>query len=144
MTVMTAIAMIADHKYQEFERAKRDEFAWQWRAAGDPGGPGDNDGDDDGRTDLITKTKPKTKKPSLYKVLILNDDYTPQDFVVDVLQRFFGLGREDATRVMLHVHHKGAGICGVFTYEIAETKVTQVTDYARRHQHPLQCVMEKE
>ncbi len=133
---------------------------WQWTIAGKSAGPdgqhgsivaggaggaGGNDGDDDdGRTDLITKTKPKTKKPSLYKVLILNDDYTPMEFVIEILERFFGLGHEDATRVMLHVHHKGAGICGVFTYEIAETKVTQVTDHARKHQHPLQCVMEKE
>ena len=100
--------------------------------------------DDDSKTDLVTKTKPKTKKPSLYKVLILNDDYTPMEFVVFVLERFFGMGREDATRVMLHVHHKGVGICGVFTYEIAETKVAQVMDLARQHGHPLQCTMEKE
>ena len=115
----------------------------KWISAGRSGGRNKGD-DDEGRTDLITKTRPKTKKPNLYKVLILNDDYTPMEFVVDVLERFFGLGHEDATRVMLHVHHKGAGICGVFTYEIAETKVTQVTDYARKYQHPLQCVMEKE
>lgn len=107
-------------------------------------GPGTDGSDGDGRTDLITKTKPKTKKPSLYKVVLLNDDYTPMEFVIDVLERFFNMGREDATRVMLHVHHKGKGICGVFTYEIAETKVTQVTDYARQNQHPLQCTMEKE
>ena len=100
--------------------------------------------DDDGKTDLVTKTKPKTKKPSLYKVLILNDDYTPMEFVVFVLERFFNKGREDATRIMLHVHHKGVGICGVYTYEIAETKVAQVMDLARQHGHPLQCTMEKE
>jgi ATP-dependent Clp protease adaptor protein ClpS len=100
--------------------------------------------DDDGKTDLVTKTKPKTKKPSLYKVLILNDDYTPMEFVVFVLERFFSKGREEATRIMLHVHHKGVGICGVFTYEIAETKVAQVMDLARQHGHPLQCTMEKE
>jgi ATP-dependent Clp protease adaptor protein ClpS len=99
---------------------------------------------DDGKTDLVTKTKPKTKKPSLYKVLILNDDYTPMEFVIFVLERFFSKGREEATRIMLHVHHKGVGICGVFTYEIAETKVAQVMDLARQHGHPLQCTMEKE
>ena len=99
---------------------------------------------DDGKTDVVTKTKPKTKKPSLYKVLILNDDYTPMEFVVFVLERFFNKGREEATRIMLHVHHKGVGICGVYTYEIAETKVAQVMDMARQHGHPLQCTMEKE
>ena len=101
-------------------------------------------GDDEGKTGLITKTRPKTKKPSLYKVLLLNDDYTPMEFVVLVLERFFNKGREDATRIMLHVHHKGVGVCGVYTYEVAETKVTQVMDFSRQHQHPLQCTMEKE
>src|SRR5438477_5754616 len=101
-------------------------------------------GDEEGKTGLITKTRPKTKKPSLYKVLLLNDDYTPMEFVVHVLERFFNKSREDATRIMLHVHQKGVGICGVFTYEIAETKVAQVIDSARRNQHPLQCTMEKD
>ena len=95
-------------------------------------------------TGIITRTATKTKKPSLYKVLLLNDDYTPMEFVVHVLERFFNKGREDATQIMLHVHQKGVGICGVFTYEVAETKVTQVLDFARQHQHPLQCTMEKE
>ena len=105
----------------------------------------DTPGQDGGaRTDVITKTRPKTKKPSLYKVLLLNDDYTPMEFVVFVLERFFGKAREEATRIMLHVHHKGVGVCGVYTYEIAETKVTQVMDFARQNQHPLQCTMEKE
>ncbi len=98
----------------------------------------------DERTDLVTKSRPKTKKPSLYKVLILNDDYTPMEFVVLVLEQFFSKNREEATRIMLHVHHKGVGICGVYTFEVAETKVTQVMDFARQHQHPLQCTMEKE
>ena len=98
----------------------------------------------DGKTDLVTKTRPKTKKPHLYKVLLLNDDYTPMEFVVHVLERFFNKNREEATRIMLHVHKRGVGICGVFTYEVAETKVTQVMDFARQHQHPLQCTMEKE
>ena len=97
----------------------------------------------EGKTGLITKTRPKTKKPSLYKVLILNDDYTPMEFVVHVIMRFFGKSQDDATRIMLHVHNHGVGECGVFTYEVAETKVTQVMDFARKHQHPLQCVMEK-
>ena len=98
------------------------------------GGPG---------TAVITKTKPQTKKPSMYRVLILNDDYTPMEFVVHVLERFFGKDHEAATRIMLHVHHHGIGECGIYTYEVAETKVTQVMDFARKHQHPLQCIMEK-
>jgi ATP-dependent Clp protease adaptor protein ClpS len=105
-----------------------------------PGGPDDGDG----KTGLITKTRPVTKKPHLYKVLLLNDDYTPMEFVIHILEKFFNKGREDATRVMLHVHQKGAGICGVYTFEVAETKVAQVMDFARQHQHPLQCRMEKE
>ena len=115
--------------------------AARWLAAkNDPPGP---DRGDEGRTGIATKTRPKTKKPSLYKVLLLNDDYTPMEFVVHVLERFFNKTREEATRVMLHVHQKGVGICGVYTFEVAETKVTQVMDFARKHQHPLQCVMEK-
>ncbi len=112
--------------------------------AGKDGPRRGNDGDDEGRTSVVTKTKPKTKKPSLYKVLLLNDDYTPMEFVVLILQRFFNKGNEDATRIMLHVHQKGVGICGVYTYEIAETKVTLVMDFSRQHGHPLQCTMEKE
>jgi ATP-dependent Clp protease adaptor protein ClpS len=95
-------------------------------------------------TGVVTQTKPKTAKPSLYRVLILNDDYTPMEFVVYVLERFFNKSREDATRIMLHVHQNGVGVCGVFTYEVAETKVAQVIDAALRHQHPLQCTMEKD
>jgi ATP-dependent Clp protease adaptor protein ClpS len=103
-----------------------------------------DDGKGDGQgTAVITKTKPQTKRPSLYRVLILNDDYTPMEFVVHVLERFFNKNREAATEIMLHVHHHGIGECGIFTYEVAETKVTQVMDFARKHQHPLQCVMEK-
>jgi ATP-dependent Clp protease adaptor protein ClpS len=103
-------------------------------------------GDSDrGGTELgvATKTKPRAKKPNLYKVLMLNDDYTPMEFVVLVLQRFFRMGLEDATRVMLHVHQRGVGVCGTFSYEVAETKVSQVIDFAREHQHPLQCTLEK-
>jgi ATP-dependent Clp protease adaptor protein ClpS len=107
---------------------------------------GNNPTRDDGdmKTGVATKTRPKTKKPSLYKVLLLNDDYTPMEFVVYILERFFNKNREEATRIMLHVHQKGVGICGVYTYEVAETKVTQVMSFARQHQHPLQCTMEKE
>ena len=94
-------------------------------------------------TGVVTKTRSKTKRPSLYKVLILNDDYTPMEFVVHILERFFNKNRQEATRIMLHVHRRGVGICGVYTYEVAETKVTQVMDLARQNQHPLQCVMEK-
>jgi ATP-dependent Clp protease adaptor protein ClpS len=106
-----------------------------------PHSPGS--GDNNTGTAIIAKTKPRTKRPNLYRVLLLNDDYTPMEFVVHVLERFFNKSREDATRIMLHVHHNGVGECGVFTYEVAETKVTQVMDFARKHQHPLQCVMEK-
>jgi len=114
----------------------------------DPKMQGDNEyrnDDDNGHsgTDTITKTKTKVKKPSLYRVLLLNDDFTPMEFVVDVLARFFQMDLEAATQVMLHVHQNGVGECGVYTYEVAETKVTQVMDYARKNQHPLQCVMEK-
>lgn len=94
-------------------------------------------------TSVITKTKPKVKKPSLYRVLLLNDDFTPMEFVVEILARFFQMDLEAATQVMLHVHQNGVGECGVYTYEVAETKVTQVMDHARKNQHPLQCVMEK-
>ncbi len=109
----------------------------------DKNGKGGNEGDGGPGTSVITRTKPQTKRPSLYRVLLLNDDYTPMEFVVHVLERFFNKNREDANRIMLHVHHHGVGECGVFTYEVAETKVTQVMDFARKHQHPLQCVMEK-
>lgn len=101
------------------------------------------DGDRGSGTAVATKTKTKVKRPNLYRVLLLNDDFTPMEFVVLVLVRFFQKNEEEATRIMLHVHHHGVGECGVYTYEIAETKVTQVMDFAREHQHPLQCVMEK-
>jgi ATP-dependent Clp protease adaptor protein ClpS len=110
--------------------------------ANDPGF--DDEGGNGGTgTGVVTRTRPQTKKPALYKVLMLNDDYTPMEFVVHVLQRFFRMGLEDATRVMLHVHQKGVGVCGIFTYEVAETKVSQVMDFAKQHQHPLQCTLEK-
>lgn len=114
---------------------------------------GDGDGDS-GRgkngvgngtgTGIAVKARPKTKRPSLYKVLMLNDDYTPMEFVVLVLERFFSKNRDEATAIMLHIHRRGVGVCGVFTYEVAETKVNQVMDFARAHEHPLQCTMEKE
>jgi ATP-dependent Clp protease adaptor protein ClpS len=94
--------------------------------------------------EVVTKPRDKTQRPSLYKVLLLNDDYTPMEFVIHVLERFFAKSREDATRIMLHVHHNGVGLCGVFTFEVAETKVAQVVEFARQNQHPLQCTMEKE
>jgi ATP-dependent Clp protease adaptor protein ClpS len=121
----------------------RDE--WTPTAAGDSNGNGRGNGNGAGSgTGVITKTRPKTKKPSLYKVLILNDDYTPMEFVVYVLERFFAKAREEAVQIMLHVHRNGVGICGVYTFEVAETKVAQVIELARKHQHPLQCTMEKE
>lgn len=119
-------------------------------ASGAPGGlsmgPEGDDKNGDGRTDsaTITKTKPKTKRPSLYRVLLLNDDYTPMEFVVLVLQDIFNKTREEAMRIMLHVHNQGVGECGVYPFEVAETKVTRVMDTARKNQHPLQCVMEKQ
>ena len=91
---------------------------------------------------IVQEAKPKLQKPLPFKVIILNDDYTPMEFVVEILERFFAKNREDATRIMIHVHQKGMGICGVYTREIAETKVRLVLDYAREHQHPLQCTME--
>ena len=95
-------------------------------------------------TGTLTRTRSKTKKPSLYKVLLLNDDYTPMEFVVHILERFFSKSHDEAYAVMMSVHRQGVGMCGVFTFEVAETKVAQVLDFARQHQHPLQCTMEKE
>jgi len=105
-------------------------------------GPRDGNGDDP-ELGVATRTRTRTKKPTPYKVLMLNDDYTPMEFVVLCLQRFFRMGLEDATRVMLHVHQRGVGVCGIFSYEVAETKVSQVMDFARTNQHPLQCTLEK-
>lgn len=104
----------------------------------------DKHDDDSGTgTGTVTRTRTKTKKPSLYRVIVLNDDFTPMEFVVHILERFFSKTPEQATQIMLHIHNNGIGECGIFTYEIAETKVTQVMDFAQKHQHPLQCVMEK-
>lgn len=102
-------------------------------------------GSPDDREDagLAVKTKPKTQRPPMYKVLLLNDDFTPMEFVVSVLQKFFGMGREKATQVMLKVHREGRGVCGVYPRDVASTKVEQVSSYSRQHQHPLQCVMEE-
>ena len=107
-------------------------------------GDGKDGGGNDSGAGIVTRTRAKTKKPSLYKVLLLNDDYTPMEFVVLILEKFFSKDREAAVEVMLHVHRHGVGICGVFTYDVAETKVLQVNEFSRRHQHPLQCTMEKE
>ncbi|MEO1046151.1 MAG: ATP-dependent Clp protease adapter ClpS [Pseudomonadota bacterium] len=104
----------------------------------------EDDGDDgDSQVGIATKTRAKPKKPSQYKVLLLNDDYTPMEFVVAVLKRFFSMDMEQATRVMLQVHQQGIGVCGIYTYEVAETKVNQVMDCAKENQHPLQCTLEK-
>ncbi|MBK1701554.1 ATP-dependent Clp protease adapter ClpS [Thiococcus pfennigii] len=91
----------------------------------------------------VEEAKPKLRRPPMFKVLLLNDDYTPMDFVVQVLQTFFAMNREKATQIMLHVHTRGVGVCGVYTREIAETKVMQVNDFSRSHQHPLMCTMEE-
>lgn len=106
-------------------------------------------GTDSGREDtpageVVAEVQPKLKRPSLYKVLLLNDDYTPMDFVVQILENIFSKKRDEAIDIMLHVHHRGVGVCGVFTFEVAETKVAQVIEIARRNEHPLQCTMEKE
>ncbi|WP_183944934.1 ATP-dependent Clp protease adapter ClpS [Sphingomonas sp. BK580] len=104
----------------------------------------DNDAENGGTgLGVATRTRARTKKPTPYRVLMLNDDYTPMEFVVLCLQRFFRMSTEQATQVMLHVHQKGVGVCGVFSYEVAETKVSQVIDFARQNQHPLQCTLEK-
>ncbi len=103
-----------------------------------------NESDQDMGTGLVTKIETKTKKPPLYRVLMLNDDYTPMEFVVYALEHFFNKSKDEATQIMLHIHGKGVGVCGVFTYEIAETKVNQVTEFARKNKHPLQCTMERE
>ncbi len=105
----------------------------------------DKRGDDfDPKTGIAVKSRPKIKKPDMYKVLLLNDDYTPMEFVVHVLQKFFNKNQQAATNIMLHVHRRGVGVCGVYTYEVAETKVNQTMDLARKNQHPLQCTMEKD
>jgi ATP-dependent Clp protease adaptor protein ClpS len=118
-------------------------------AADEPNNPGNNDNNTGGAggngsgTAVITRTRTQTRKPSMYRVLLLNDDYTPMEFVVTVLRRYFNKNNEEANSIMLHVHQHGVGECGIYTYEVAETKVTQVMDFARKHQHPLQCIMEK-
>jgi ATP-dependent Clp protease adaptor protein ClpS len=126
-------------------RGKANIIGWQatrsaWVDMSDNG----KRGEEGPGTSVVVKAKPKTKKPSMYKVLMLNDDYTPMEFVVHILERFFAKSRHEATRIMLHVHRRGVGVCGVYTYEVAETKVTQVMDFARQHQHPLQCTLEKD
>ncbi len=110
------------------------------RAGKEPKKSGDGPGTG---TALITRTRQQTRRPNMYRVLLLNDDYTTQEFVIIVLRKYFNKSVEEATRIMLHVHNHGVGECGVYTYEVAETKVTQVMDFARKHQHPLQCIMEK-
>ena len=140
----TATRRFADRDFQ----TEHNGMMIRPRAADDPskedGGKGT--GGDDGRgsgTAVITRTRTQTRKPGMFRVLLLNDDYTPMEFVVVVLRKFFSKGLEEAHNIMLHVHQHGVGECGVFTYEVAETKVTQVMDYARKQQHPLQCIMEK-
>lgn len=108
-----------------------------------PERPG-HSGDDDGDAGVVLKTRSKTKKPSMYKVLMLNDDYTPMEFVIYILERIFNKSHDEAMQIMLHVHQKGVGLCGVFTYEVAETKAGQVMDIARKNEHPLQCAVEKD
>lgn len=140
---MTSVLEIVGASEKQSERQLRavdGRIAIKLAGDEDDRGPVNND---EGGTGVVTQTRTKTKKPSLYKVMLLNDDYTPMEFVVLVLEKYFNKGLEEATNIMLHVHNNGVGVCGVYTYEIAETKVAQVMDFARKHQHPLQCVMEK-
>jgi len=118
------------------------EFPYADVRSSDDGNRDSDDGDDNA-VGIATRTRTRTKKPTPYRVLMLNDDYTPMEFVVLVLQRYFRMNMEEATRVMLHVHQRGVGVCGVFSYEVAETKVAQVIEFARQNQHPLQCTLEK-
>ena len=139
---MTDIDLLA--MTDEAPGAMRLESVPAWAGPKEDDGGKDNGGKNGTETGTITKTRPKTKRPNLYRVLLLNDDYTPMEFVVLVLQDVFNKTREEAMRIMLHVHQKGVGECGVYPYEVAETKVTRVMDTARKNQHPLQCVMEKQ
>ena len=139
---MTDIDLLA--MTDEAPGAMRLEPVPAWAGPKEDDGGKDNGGKNSTETGTITKTRPKTKRPNLYRVLLLNDDYTPMEFVVLVLQDVFNKTREEAMRIMLHVHQKGVGECGVYPYEVAETKVTRVMDTARKNQHPLQCVMEKQ
>jgi len=127
--------MMTDDKHNLLPFVLSDEFGHDGHEDGGMGQEDDN---------ILLKTRPKTKKPDLYKVLLLNDDYTPMEFVIHILERFFRKNKQEATDIMMHVHRRGVGICGIFTYEIAETKVAQVMDYARANEQPLQCIMEKE
>lgn len=133
-------------EYQQDSKKTGGFFFPVW--AGDDDRPEKPPGHDEHREDrqagLLLKPRPQTKKPAMYKVLILNDDYTPMEFVVHILERFFNKNRQEATDIMLHVHRRGVGICGIYTYEVAETKVQQVMDFARANEQPLQCTMEKE
>ncbi len=135
-----------DAPIPEAAAARRPAAVRSWAGPKDGGVHKDTDGGGRSGTETgtATKTRTKTKRPSLYRVLLLNDDYTPMEFVVLVLQDVFNKSREEALQIMMHVHQKGVGECGVFPYEVAETKVTRVMDTARKNQHPLQCVMEKQ
>jgi ATP-dependent Clp protease adaptor protein ClpS len=127
-----------------FPRAQKSNIISDWRKLGVLMNRHDNSTDGGVGTGTVVRTRPKTKKPSMYKVLMLNDDYTPMEFVVHVLENIFGMNQDEATNVMLHVHQRGVGVCGIFTYEVAETKVNRVMDSAQKNQHPLQCTLEKD
>lgn len=129
--------MIVEKRQREFLQGGGDDD-------GPTRGPTPPPGQEADEAGILLKTRPETKKPAMYKVLLLNDDFTPMEFVVHVVEKFFAKNRAEATDVMLHVHRRGVGICGVFTYEIAETKVAQVMDFARANEQPLQCTLEKE
>jgi ATP-dependent Clp protease adaptor protein ClpS len=138
LVVVIAGGFQAESTAEDVAAAETDGMVFAAKEPRKPGNGGNGTG-----TAVITRTQTRTKKPSMYRVLLLNDDYTPMEFVVVILRKYFNKANEDAQRIMLHVHQHGVGECGVYTYEVAETKVTQVMDYARKHQHPLQCIMEK-
>ena len=141
LAIQQRLTILRNQMFQDHSLLSID--AASLRAPSRMGEDSDSDTDSENEVGIATKTKARPKKPSQYKVLMLNDDYTPMEFVVMVLKRFFGMDLEQATRVMLHVHQKGVGVCGIFPYEVAETKVNQVMDFARQNQHPLQCTLEK-
>jgi ATP-dependent Clp protease adaptor protein ClpS len=108
------------------------------------GGPDDKPGKPGDQAGVMLKPRTQPRRPSLYRVALMNDDFTPMEFVITVLEQFFGKTRAEATDIMLHVHRRGVGICGIYTYEVAETKVAQVLSFAKANEQPLQCIMERE
>ena len=141
--LLNPMELMANVKFIKASSATNGAVGLSWNSVSMTSPPDRRDDDRGPGISLLTRPKPATKKPPLYRVLLLNDDFTPMEFVIHVLQQFFNKNSDDAYMIMMHVHQNGVGECGVFTYEVAETKVTLVMDFARQHQHPLQCVMER-